>query len=70
MVRDIISMAHNMGIKDLDEGIEDIRQLAFLSELDCDIGQGYFFSHPLPPEDMAELMPHSCFLYRGKALRE
>lgn len=70
IVRAIISMAHNLGIKVVAEGIEDIRQLAFLSELDCDIGQGYFFSHPLPPEDMAELMLHSCFLYRGKALRE
>lgn len=64
IVRAIISMAHNLDIKVVAEGIEDIMQLAFLTELDCDIGQGYFYSHPLPAEDTASLLLHSCSLHR------
>jgi EAL domain-containing protein (putative c-di-GMP-specific phosphodiesterase class I) len=30
------------------EGIEDEIQLAYLKEENCDEGQGYFFTRPLP----------------------
>ncbi|WP_019415191.1 bifunctional diguanylate cyclase/phosphodiesterase [Paenisporosarcina sp. TG20] len=50
----IISLAHKLGMGVVAEGIEDEMQLSFLNEEDCDEGQGYYFSHPLPA-DLHEL---------------
>lgn len=38
------------------EGIETKAQLDFLHSIGCDMGQGYFFSKPLPPEDFQTLL--------------
>lgn len=46
----IISLAHNLGMGVVAEGIENESQLSFLSEENCDVGQGYYFSRPLPAE--------------------
>ncbi|OZM56600.1 GGDEF domain-containing protein [Lottiidibacillus patelloidae] len=46
----IISLAHKLKMGVIAEGIEDEIQLAFLKEEDCDEGQGYYFSRPLPAE--------------------
>ncbi len=50
----IISMAHSLGMKVVAEGIETEYQLSALKACNCDIGQGYFFSRPLPPEQFIE----------------
>jgi len=42
----IISMSQNMGYKNVAEGIETKEQEEFLSEIGCQIGQGYFFCKP------------------------
>lgn len=44
----IITMAHNLGIKVVAEGVETSEQLAFLDQVSCDLIQGYFISRPLP----------------------
>ncbi|MBU3177212.1 EAL domain-containing protein [Clostridium estertheticum] len=46
----IISMAHNLGLKVIAEGVEDKQQLRFLQLCNCDYVQGYFFSKPIPAE--------------------
>jgi len=46
----IISLAHNLGMGVVAEGIEDETQLSFLNAENCDVGQGYYFSKPLPAE--------------------
>ncbi len=43
----IIAMARNLGLKVVAEGIETEAQRAFLSNLECEIGQGYLFNKPL-----------------------
>ena len=48
IVRAVISMAKNMGIEVLAEGIEKQDQVEFLSREGCANIQGYFFSRPLP----------------------
>ena len=48
IVRSIISLARTLNLEATAEGIETVDQLAQLRALDCDLGQGYFFSRPLP----------------------
>lgn len=56
IVRTIVSLAHNLGLDVVAEGIETERQRAFLAELRCEFGQGYLFSPPLPEADALELV--------------
>jgi len=46
----ITSLAENLGIAVVAEGIETPEQLAQLQALGCGLAQGYWFSKPLPPE--------------------
>ena len=52
LVSAIIAMAHNLNMYVVAEGVEQDAQLAFLRERGCDRVQGYFFSPPLPGEEM------------------
>jgi diguanylate cyclase (GGDEF)-like protein/PAS domain S-box-containing protein len=44
----IISLAHSLNMNVVAEGIEGDTELTYLEAENCDGGQGYFFSHPLP----------------------
>ena len=59
LVRLILDLAKNLDVKVVVEGIETEGQLAILREGGCRIGQGYFFSPPLPPEKFAALLEKS-----------
>ncbi|MEH6909581.1 MAG: EAL domain-containing protein [Oceanicoccus sp.] len=48
MTSAVIAMAHNLHYKVVAEGVETLQQLQFLEQSDCDYGQGFFFSRPLP----------------------
>lgn len=48
IVNAIISMAHHLNLKTIAEGIEQEEQLKELYSLQCDIGQGYYWSKPVP----------------------
>ncbi len=50
IVSALIDLAHTFEMVANAEGIEDLAALAVLEELGCDIGQGYFYSRPLPPD--------------------
>jgi diguanylate cyclase (GGDEF)-like protein/PAS domain S-box-containing protein len=47
IVKTIITMAHNMKMEVIAEGVETIEQLEELRKLKCDYYQGYWFSKPL-----------------------
>ncbi len=50
IVRSIIDLGHNQGLKVLAEGVQSQQGLERLTELGCDSVQGYFISRPLPAE--------------------
>lgn len=47
IVRTIVTLAENMGMDVVAEGIETLGQLSELRRLDCRYGQGYLFARPL-----------------------
>lgn len=50
IVSGIISLAHNLRLKVVAEGVETEEQRRFLAELKCDCIQGYLLSEPLPSD--------------------
>jgi len=56
IVRAIIDLAHAMGISAVAEGVETEDQAAELNMLGCPVGQGFYFSRPLPAEEFGELL--------------
>jgi EAL domain-containing protein (putative c-di-GMP-specific phosphodiesterase class I) len=50
IVRSTIGLAHNLGLKVIAEGVENRETWERLKTYDCDEGQGYYFTKPLPPE--------------------
>jgi EAL domain-containing protein (putative c-di-GMP-specific phosphodiesterase class I) len=53
LVRATINLGHDMGLRVVAEGIEDVETLDLLSELGCDMAQGYFISRPTPANRLA-----------------
>jgi diguanylate cyclase (GGDEF)-like protein/PAS domain S-box-containing protein len=56
IVRAIITLGRNLGLKVIAEGVETAEQLRRLRELGCVCGQGYFFSAPLDAEEATDLI--------------
>jgi len=56
LVMAIITLAHNLRLKVIAEGVETEEQLRFLHLLRCDEIQGYFFSKPLPVDALVSLL--------------
>ena len=47
IVRTIVTLAENLGMDVVAEGVETAAQLALLRSLGCQYGQGYYFSKPV-----------------------
>jgi diguanylate cyclase (GGDEF)-like protein len=54
IVYSTVQLAHSLGLTIVAEGIETANALAQLTTYDCDVGQGYFLSRPLLPEQLTE----------------
>ncbi|WP_168413062.1 putative bifunctional diguanylate cyclase/phosphodiesterase [Bacillus salacetis] len=54
MVSTILAIALHNGLGVIAEGVEHKEQVTMLQSLGCDNIQGYFFSRPLPPEEIGE----------------
>ena len=52
----IITLAKSLGLQTVAEGVETAEQLAFLKKYDCDVYQGFYFSHPLELEHIPVLL--------------
>ncbi len=58
LVKNIKSMAESLGSRVVVEGIETSQELKIVKELGCDLGQGYYWSKPLPSDDFLKLFDH------------
>ncbi|WP_321573666.1 bifunctional diguanylate cyclase/phosphodiesterase [Nitrogeniibacter aestuarii] len=55
LTRAIIGIGHNLDMKVIAEGVETEAQEAFLSELGCDLAQGYLYARPLSRTDFRQM---------------
>lgn len=49
MVRSIVTLAGDLGIDTVAEGVQNREELALLDEAGCTYAQGYLISKPVPP---------------------
>ncbi|HEX5727582.1 MAG TPA: EAL domain-containing protein [Longimicrobiaceae bacterium] len=56
LVRTVATLAHNLELAVIAEGVETAAQLEELRALGCEFAQGFFFSPPLDPERMRALL--------------
>ena len=54
IVRSVIDLAHNLGLRVVAEGIEDQVAWHMLQALDCDLAQGYWIAKPMPAEQFLD----------------
>jgi diguanylate cyclase (GGDEF)-like protein/PAS domain S-box-containing protein len=54
IVRSTIDLAHNLGLQAVAEGVDSPEVWSQLRALGCDLGQGYYFSRPLPEAKLLE----------------
>ncbi|MGE4537832.1 MAG: putative bifunctional diguanylate cyclase/phosphodiesterase [Desulfovibrio sp.] len=56
IVRTIIAMAHKLGLEVVAEGVELAEHRTALSDLRCESAQGFYFSKPVPGENLDALV--------------
>ncbi len=56
LVKSIINMAHGLGIEVTAEGVENERQIEHLVDYGCNEMQGFFFSKPIPEQEVIKLL--------------
>jgi EAL domain-containing protein (putative c-di-GMP-specific phosphodiesterase class I) len=54
--RSVIDLAHHMGCVAVAIGVENAADMQALADMNCDLGQGYFFGPPMPERDLVALM--------------
>lgn len=55
IVKTIIHLSHSLNLKVIAEGVENEEELHFLNSEDCDEVQGYYFSKPVPNQEVLAL---------------
>ena len=61
IVPTVITLAKNLGIEVIAEGIETIEQAEQLRKLNCRFGQGYFYSKPVNAEKARDIINAAQF---------
>jgi len=60
IVRSIIDLGHNLGLKVIAEGVETLGAKEMLIAFDCDEAQGYHFGYPVEPSQITRLFHKSA----------
>ncbi|MFV0511520.1 MAG: putative bifunctional diguanylate cyclase/phosphodiesterase, partial [Shewanella algae] len=66
MVDSIITIAHNMGLSVVGEGVEDSSQLSILKALNCEEIQGFIYSKAVPEAEFSEYLKQNLPAFTGK----
>jgi len=69
IAKSIISLAHNMGLKVVAEGVEDRHQLEWLRSRGCDQVQGYYYSQPIPAQQMEQHLVDGRFVSQANVVQ-
>jgi predicted signal transduction protein with EAL and GGDEF domain len=56
LCRTIVSMARNLNLRTVAEGIEDIGELRVMKKIGCQAGQGYLFQRPVPSDQFVKFL--------------
>jgi EAL domain-containing protein (putative c-di-GMP-specific phosphodiesterase class I) len=56
IVEAIISLAHRLDMIVVAEGVETLEQHTILLNMNCQLGQGYLFSKPIPKQEVNALI--------------
>ncbi|NEQ97723.1 MAG: EAL domain-containing protein, partial [Cyanothece sp. SIO2G6] len=65
----VMALSNLLELKAIAEGVETEEHIRWLQLLGCELGQGYFFSRPLPPVDMTQLLRQQTSLPVPSSLR-
>jgi diguanylate cyclase (GGDEF)-like protein len=68
LVMAIVTLAHNLRLKVIAEGVEADDQVAFLRLLRCDEAQGFLFGKPMPPDLFEALLANPAAAVRQLAV--
>jgi diguanylate cyclase (GGDEF)-like protein/PAS domain S-box-containing protein len=64
IVRTIVSLAQNLGMGVIAEGVETLAQANALCALNCTLAQGFLFSRPVPAAQAEQIIMHGLALHR------
>ncbi len=56
IIKTIVSLGKSLGLSLIAEGVEEFAHVEFLKGLACDEIQGYWFSRPVPPDEIIEIL--------------
>jgi diguanylate cyclase (GGDEF)-like protein len=65
IVRSTIDLAHNMGLVVCAEGVESAAAIDLLVDMNCDIGQGFCISRPMPADAFADWLTRHELVLAG-----
>jgi PAS domain S-box-containing protein len=65
MVRTIVTLAHNLGLKVVAEGTETKEQIEELKQLDVELAQGYYYAKPGNPETVVQVLTKARAVHAG-----
>lgn len=56
LIKSIIALGKNMGMKIIAEGVEEVEEAQSLRDLGCEMAQGYYFARPMPEIDVTNFI--------------
>jgi diguanylate cyclase (GGDEF)-like protein/PAS domain S-box-containing protein len=67
IVRTIVTLAHNLGMRVIAEGVETAGQLELLRSMGCEFGQGFYFSRPVVAAAAEAMIARQCLMAADQA---
>ena len=59
IVKSAIDLGHNLGLYVVSEGVETYATLDALTDMGCDVMQGYLFARPMPADEIRPWTAHA-----------